>query len=128
MSTYFEKRRALANGICISGTAAGSFVFPILIEKLIKSFGFHGTILILGGCMLHVCLSGALYRPIQPEDSIPKRNSCSNIKEYAHPLSSSEDHLSKRCLEQLFIDESLNDKNSNSLNFDNKLGLFLNLS
>ena len=48
MSKYFDKHRALANGICISGTAAGSFVFPMLIEHLVHNFGFHGTILILG--------------------------------------------------------------------------------
>lgn len=63
VSQYFDKRRALANGLCVSGTAAGSFVFPMLIDRLVRAFGFHGTILILGGCMLHVCASAALYRP-----------------------------------------------------------------
>ncbi|XP_032680551.1 monocarboxylate transporter 12-B [Odontomachus brunneus] len=64
VSQYFDKHRALANGICVSGTAAGSFVFPLLIELLVKDFGFHGTILLLGGCMLHVCVSATLYRPL----------------------------------------------------------------
>lgn len=64
VSQYFDKHRALANGICVSGTAAGSFVFPLLIELLVKNFGFHGTILLLGGCMLHVCVSATLYRPL----------------------------------------------------------------
>lgn len=66
VSQYFNKHRALANGICISGTAAGSFVFPLLIEHLCDNFGFHGTILLLGGCMLHVCVSATLYRPLPP--------------------------------------------------------------
>ncbi|XP_076386852.1 monocarboxylic acid transporter silnoon isoform X2 [Megachile rotundata] len=74
VSQYFDKHRALANGICVSGTAAGSFVFPLLIETLVKNFGFHGTILLLGGCMLHVCVSATLYRPLEnnyaPEDTI----------------------------------------------------------
>lgn len=64
VSQYFDKHRALANGICVSGTAAGSFVFPLLIELLVRDFGFHGTILLLGGCMLHVCVSATLYRPL----------------------------------------------------------------
>ncbi|XP_053988172.1 monocarboxylate transporter 12 isoform X1 [Hylaeus anthracinus] len=72
VSQYFDKHRALANGICVSGTAAGSFVFPLLIEVLVDKFGFHGTILLLGGCMLHVCVSATLYRPLEnnyaPED------------------------------------------------------------
>lgn len=49
----------------MSGTAAGSFVFPMLIEFLVANFGFHGTLLILGGCMLHVCVSASLYRPLE---------------------------------------------------------------
>lgn len=65
VSQYFDKHRALANGICVSGTAAGSFVFPLLIEVLVQNFGFHGTILLLGGCMLHVCVSATLYRPLE---------------------------------------------------------------
>lgn len=65
VSQYFDKHRALANGICVSGTAAGSFVFPLLIKVLVDSFGFHGTILLLGGCMLHVCVSATLYRPLE---------------------------------------------------------------
>lgn len=71
VSQYFDKRRALANGICVSGTAAGSFVFPMLIDHLVRGFGFHGTILILGGCMLHVCASAALYKPVPDSDSVP---------------------------------------------------------
>ncbi|XP_071855751.1 monocarboxylic acid transporter silnoon isoform X2 [Bombus fervidus] len=78
VSQYFDKHRALANGICVSGTAAGSFVFPLLIKVLVDNFGFHGTILLLGGCMLHVCVSATLYRPLEnnyaPEDTeIPEK-------------------------------------------------------
>ncbi|XP_076674599.1 monocarboxylic acid transporter silnoon isoform X1 [Andrena cerasifolii] len=79
VSQYFDKHRALANGICVSGTAAGSFVFPLLIEVLVESFGFHGTILLLGGCMLHVCVSATLYRPLEnnyaPESAEPPERS-----------------------------------------------------
>ncbi|VVD02529.1 unnamed protein product [Leptidea sinapis] len=63
VSQYFDKHRALANGICVSGTAAGSFVFPMLIEKLVTTYGLHGTLLLLGGGMLHVCVAATLYRP-----------------------------------------------------------------
>ncbi|XP_055531944.1 uncharacterized protein LOC129722504 [Wyeomyia smithii] len=129
VSQYFEKRRALANGITISGTAAGSFIFPTMIERLIYSFGFHGTLLILGGCMLHVCVSGALYRPVdeyaqkKPIQSLKENASYSSrfdYKENLGHLSSSEDHLSRRCLEDLFLDDAIRDKNRNSLNLDNK--------
>lgn len=53
-------------------------MFPLLIEVLVESFGFHGTILLLGGCMLHVCVSATLYRPLEnnyiPEDAeVPEK-------------------------------------------------------
>uniref|UniRef100_A0AAG5D144 Major facilitator superfamily (MFS) profile domain-containing protein n=1 Tax=Anopheles atroparvus TaxID=41427 RepID=A0AAG5D144_ANOAO len=127
VSQYFEKHRALANGITISGTAAGSFVFPMLIERLIHLFGFHGTLLILGGCMLHVCVSGALYRPLQKKQDADSQkggtqfSSRTDFRENLGHLSSSEDHLSKRCLEDLFLD----DQNRNSLNIDSK---FVNIT
>ncbi|XP_068627166.1 monocarboxylate transporter 12-like [Battus philenor] len=72
VSQYFDKHRALANGICVSGTAAGSFVFPMLIEKLVDTYGLHGTVLLLGGGMLHVCVSATLYRaPPVPRPATP---------------------------------------------------------
>ncbi|XP_050067720.1 uncharacterized protein LOC126556500 [Anopheles maculipalpis] len=128
VSQYFEKHRALANGITISGTAAGSFVFPMLIERLIHLFGFHGTLLILGGCMLHVCVSGALYRPLEKKQDLePSKegtqfSSRSDFRENLGHLSSSEDHLSKRCLEDLFLDDQ---NRNNSLTIDNK---FVNIT
>ena len=61
---YFDKRRSLANALCLSGTAAGSFTLPILMSHLLDWYGFHGTLLILGACLLNVCVSAALYRPL----------------------------------------------------------------
>lgn len=86
MSLYFDKHRALANGICVSGTAAGSFVFPMLIEHLVHHFGFHGTILILGGCMLHVCASAALYRPIDINGENSSGGGSSSVQKSPEPV------------------------------------------
>eukprot|EP00092_Neocalanus_flemingeri_P006951 GFUD01007503.1.p1 GENE.GFUD01007503.1~~GFUD01007503.1.p1 ORF type:complete len:952 (+),score=197.76 GFUD01007503.1:49-2904(+) len=70
---YFDKRRSMANALCLSGTAAGSFTLPILIGHLLNKYGFHGALLIIGGCMLHVCISAALFRPLATHVLI-KRN------------------------------------------------------
>ena len=63
-SRYFDKRRGIANAFCLSGTAAGSFTLPFLIEFLLEAYEFRGTMLILGGCMLHILISSALFRPL----------------------------------------------------------------
>ncbi|XP_050451577.1 monocarboxylate transporter 13 isoform X1 [Cataglyphis hispanica] len=103
VSQYFDKHRALANGICVSGTAAGSFMFPLLIELLVKDFGFHGTILLLGGCMLHVCVSATLYRPLDenyaPEEHILVEKIEKEVKEQ------DQDKSTQQKLELLFAND-----------------------
>jgi MFS family permease len=64
VARYFERRRGIANAFCLSGTAAGSLCLPFLIEALVDAYDFSGTMLILGGCMLHIAISAALYRPL----------------------------------------------------------------
>lgn len=116
---YFNKRRALANGICVSGTAAGSFVFPILIEYLIQKFGFHGTLLLLGAGMLHVCVSATLYRPLDTSDSTDATPTPKSITKCENSINSTATNLTllttcsnngdaKRYIEHLFMEESKN--------------------
>lgn len=40
------------------------------MEVLVPTYGFKGSILIVGACMLHICLSAALYRPIEVHQAI----------------------------------------------------------
>lgn len=147
VSQYFDKHRALANGICVSGTAAGSFVFPILIEHLVEKFDFHGTILILGGCMLHVCVSATIYRPLEVKDDLStsslmvsltsnNNNSSSNMNGQrtgslgcntnSTYISSSEEPLNnKKYIEHLFLEECKN--RMNDFYNTNKFGEFSTL-
>lgn len=126
VSMYFNKRRALANGICVSGTAAGSFVFPILIEYLIHKFGFHSTLLLLGAGMLHVCVSATLYKPLEdtncPTDPAKptKCENSSNSTATNLTLLSASNSDAKRYIEHLFMEESKN--RLNDLYNTNKLG------
>lgn len=119
VSLYFNKRRALANGICVSGTAAGSFVFPMLIEYLIQNFGFHGTILILGGCMLHVCVSATLYRPIDINGTAEPKSPKSELHTSSTYLGTINGDK-KQYIEHLFMEESKN--RLNDYYNTNKLG------
>ncbi|EDX06669.1 GD10818 [Drosophila simulans] len=130
VSQYFDKHRALANGICVSGTAAGSFILPVLIKHLAENCGFHGTILILGGCMLHVCVSATLYRPISAytdqdsgqgqeetakplnEDINPSTTGILTTSTYLDTCDVGAGHeLSDKFIEHLFLEESKNHLN-----------------
>uniref|UniRef100_A0A1I8MLB9 Major facilitator superfamily (MFS) profile domain-containing protein n=1 Tax=Musca domestica TaxID=7370 RepID=A0A1I8MLB9_MUSDO len=137
VSQYFDKHRALANGICVSGTATGSFILPVLIKHLAENFGFHGTILILGFCMFDVCLSALLYRPLESmqndekiteeEDATKPLNDInpSNIDMLTNStyLDTCDDGLNTKFIEHLFMEESknrLNDYYNNRYNASEK--------
>ncbi|XP_033761914.1 monocarboxylate transporter 13-like [Pecten maximus] len=62
VSFYFTKRRALANGIVLSGSGLGSFTFPYFYRFVIDEFGFHGSMFIVSAVLLHICVAGALLR------------------------------------------------------------------
>ncbi|XP_003741743.2 monocarboxylate transporter 12-like [Galendromus occidentalis] len=54
------EQRTLANGIAFSGSSVGSFVWPFLLEWLVKEFNLRGAMLIYGGLILNALL-GALF-------------------------------------------------------------------
>lgn len=121
VSQYFDKHRALANGICVSGTAAGSFVFPMLIEKLVDMYGLHGTVLLLGGGMLHVCVSATLYRaaPAQSSnnggDRTPATTTTTEHTTLLHDIQEGKTDSKDSHLQNLFhqdLELSMNRKNS----------------
>ncbi|GAB6024212.1 hypothetical protein CHUAL_008911 [Chamberlinius hualienensis] len=62
---YFDKHRGLANGLCASGSALGSIILPPFLNYLLDEYGCRGTILILCGLMMNVCVGAALYQPVQ---------------------------------------------------------------
>ena len=70
IGSYFEKRRALANGMAFAAGSAGTFVSPPLIKYLLDSYGLDGTFYILGGIVFHVSVAGMLFRP--PEFYVPR--------------------------------------------------------
>lgn len=44
---YFDKRRALATGIAVCGSGAGTFVFAPLTHWLLETYALRGTFLIM---------------------------------------------------------------------------------
>lgn len=44
ISTYFEKRRALAMGVAAAGSATGGLVYPSIMRQLLPSVGFPWAI------------------------------------------------------------------------------------
>ncbi|CAH2322127.1 monocarboxylate transporter 12 [Pelobates cultripes] len=62
---YFEKRKALAYGIAMSGSGIGTFILAPVVQLLIEQYSWRGALLILGGFVANLCVCGALMRPIK---------------------------------------------------------------
>lgn len=63
---YFEKWRALATGIALSGSGVGTFIFAPLSNYLIEQVGWRYSLVIQGGIVLFCIVCGAAFRPIKP--------------------------------------------------------------
>ncbi|XP_064627778.1 monocarboxylate transporter 2-like [Lineus longissimus] len=70
---YFEKRRALATGISVSGSGIGTFAMAPLMEYLIQTYGWRGTFLLIGGFFLNLVVCGALFRPLETSGQRKRR-------------------------------------------------------
>lgn len=73
---YFNRRKALAYGISMSGSGIGIFILAPVVQLLIEQFSWRGALLILGGFVLNLCVCGALMRPItlKEDRSTPEQN------------------------------------------------------
>ncbi|XP_048240246.1 monocarboxylate transporter 9-like [Haliotis rufescens] len=63
VNQYMKKRRALANGICSSGSGAGTMAFSAMFQALRTAYGLSGMFLISGAIVLNAAVCGYLYRP-----------------------------------------------------------------
>ncbi|KAK4008227.1 hypothetical protein OUZ56_013378 [Daphnia magna] len=64
---YFDKRRALATGIALCGSGAGTFVFAPVIYLLLETYTVSGAFLILSGIYLNCAVLGSLLVPLKPQ-------------------------------------------------------------
>lgn len=65
----FIHGRYQALSVVVAGIGAGIITFPILIRYLLDYFAWRGTMLILSGIALNLCVCGATMRP-RPHDKV----------------------------------------------------------
>ncbi|XP_072397348.1 monocarboxylate transporter 12-like isoform X1 [Diabrotica undecimpunctata] len=72
---WFEKKRTIALGLAASGTGVGTIAFAPLTSLFITEYGWRGTVLLLGGAFLNMCVCGVMMRDpkwIQDEARVKK--------------------------------------------------------
>uniref|UniRef100_A0ABM5G385 Monocarboxylate transporter 14 isoform X1 n=2 Tax=Pogona vitticeps TaxID=103695 RepID=A0ABM5G385_9SAUR len=75
---YFQKRRALAQGLSTTGTGFGAFLMTALLKYLCLEFGWRNAMLIQGAVSLNLCVCGALMRPIYYKDAAAEKDGETN--------------------------------------------------
>ncbi|XP_077990484.1 monocarboxylate transporter 12-like [Glandiceps talaboti] len=60
---YFKKKLSIALGFAMAGAGAGQCIIALSGSILQDIYGWRGMLLILSAIMLHITLSGALFRP-----------------------------------------------------------------
>ncbi len=65
---YFERYRAIAFSLAISGIGVGAITFPPLLSVLEEYYGWKDTFLLTGAICLNLIICGALFRPVENEN------------------------------------------------------------
>merc|ERR1711892_305920 len=65
VGTYFDKKRGLSNGLCLTGNALGGVFMPFLVSYLLEEYGYAGAYLIMGGILFHCFILPLLYHPVE---------------------------------------------------------------
>lgn len=77
---YFQKRRALAQGLSTTGTGFGTFLITVLLKYLCAEFGWRNAMIIQGAITLNLCVCAALMRPLNHmENCRAERTDCNKV-------------------------------------------------
>ena len=68
---YFDKKRAIATGITVSGSPAGGMILTPLVQYFINAFGWRATLLLIGAITLNGCALGILMVPPRKLKKVP---------------------------------------------------------
>ncbi|EEZ98055.1 monocarboxylate transporter 3 [Tribolium castaneum] len=64
---YFERWRALATSIAVTGSAAGIVGFPLIVEGLLGNYTWQTKFKVISGLCIATASLALLYRPLKPK-------------------------------------------------------------
>uniref|UniRef100_A0A3Q3GL03 Zgc:114041 n=1 Tax=Labrus bergylta TaxID=56723 RepID=A0A3Q3GL03_9LABR len=74
VSHYFVRWRPIAYAIASSGECVFAVMFSPFFQWLIEMYTWQGSLLIIGGLQLNLCVCGSLMRPLDAVQRSPREN------------------------------------------------------
>ncbi|KAM7017902.1 monocarboxylate transporter 2 [Tautogolabrus adspersus] len=74
VSHYFVRWRPIAYAIASSGECVFAVMFSPFFQWLIEMYSWQGSLLIIGGLQLNLCVCGTLMRPLDTVQRSPQEN------------------------------------------------------
>ncbi|KAB7493903.1 Monocarboxylate transporter 14, partial [Armadillidium nasatum] len=110
LSKYFLKHRGFALTFASIGFCVSNFASPLIANYLLEFYGYKGASLIFGALILHQCVGGALFQPIQRHLKLSVLvKSENNLKKgKLHQISSRQDVMEKNLSQSQTTDMRLN--------------------
>ena len=85
---YFEKRRALANGIAKTGVSIGVFMYPPMTHFILERYDWKTVVYVYAGILFLSCFFGALIKPLElveiKSSNNPEENETNNDNNDQH--------------------------------------------
>ena len=76
---YFDKRRTFANAVFNCGANIAYFCLPPFFRWFMDTFGWQGTLLMVGGLFLEATVCGAIMRPVKKTETHPTSQDVINL-------------------------------------------------
>ncbi len=92
----FDKKRALAIAITISGCPIGSFLFCPTFQFLINTYGWRGAMLITGAIVLHGCAFGLFLTPKIKHLQVKDKEELKELRDEARQCETKPQHVRTR--------------------------------
>ncbi|XP_033729490.1 monocarboxylate transporter 9-like, partial [Pecten maximus] len=99
IGVHFDKRRALATGIAVSGAGVGAFVFAPITELLLETYDLRGAMWIMSAIVLNGVVISALFMPLRTnmKRNLTKQNQAND------PCDTETNQKYDGCYKQLFL-------------------------
>ncbi|XP_060565303.1 monocarboxylate transporter 13-like isoform X2 [Ruditapes philippinarum] len=113
VTKYFHKYRSLACGLALSGAGGGAFILSPLIDLLIDTYAWKGTLLLLSAIILNCIPCALIFR------ALPKQNCANRTQVLGDTTNCDEEKISfLNVKDSHCTGENTTDENTRDVNFD----------